>query len=255
MSRSLMVIAVLIVRTCWAQAPVYSAASIVNASDYSFGPFAPNSVLSIFGSNMSWYTQAMVVSKTAAVVPTELAGVAVYVDNEPSPMLYVSGPQINFLIPSDQIAGNVTVRVVREGVTGPEATVALIGGAPALFDLGTGFAIATHADGTLLTDASPAQPGEIVVVYITGMGPTEPNPEAGEIPGAAAPIQMLSSLSISLGGAVLPTYLIKYAGVTPGCVGLYQLNIELPQDVGADPRIQVALGAKSSTGTLKIAVQ
>jgi uncharacterized protein (TIGR03437 family) len=170
-------------------------------------------------------------------------------------MLYVSGPQINFLIPSGEIAGNVTVRVVREGVTGPEVTVALIGGAPALFDLGTGFAIATHADGTLLTDASPAQPGEIVVVYITGLGPTEPNPEAGEIPGAAAPIQMLSSLSISLGGAVLPTYLIKYAGVTPGCVGLYQLNIELPQDVGADPRIQVALGAKSSTGTLKIAVQ
>src|ERR1700683_1066768 len=108
MSRSLVVIAVLIVRICWAQAPVYSAASIVNASDYSFGPFAPNSVLSIFGSNLSWYTQAMVVSGTAAVVPTELAGVAVYVDNEPSPMLYVSGPQINFLIPSDEIAGNVT---------------------------------------------------------------------------------------------------------------------------------------------------
>ena len=51
---------------------------------------------------------------------------------------------------------------------------------------------------------------------------------------------MLSSLSVSLGGAVLPSNLIKYAGVTPGCVGLYQLNIELPQNVGADPAIQVA---------------
>jgi uncharacterized protein (TIGR03437 family) len=255
MQRSYFVLVVLILKPCWAQAPGYTAADIVNASDYTSGPFAPNSVLSIFGTNLSWYTQAMVVTKTAAVVPTELAGVAVYVDNEPTSVLYVSGPQINFLIPSDEISGNVTVRVVREGVTGPEVTLSLIGGAPALFDLGTGFAIATHADGTLLTDASPAQPGEIVVVYITGLGPTDPNPEAGEIPGAAASIQMLSSLSISLGGAVLPTELIKYAGVTPGCVGLYQLNIEMPQNVGADPLIQVTLGAKSSTGTLKLAVQ
>ena len=68
-------------------------------------------------------------------------------------------------------------------------------------------------------------------------------------------MQWLSSLSVSLGGAVLPSYLIKYAGVTPGCVGLYLLNIELPQDVGADPVIQVSVGAKSSLGTLKLAVQ
>jgi uncharacterized protein (TIGR03437 family) len=255
MTRSLIVLAVLVLRAALAQAPAYTADSIVNASDYSAGPFAPNSVLSIFGSNLSWYTQAMSVSKTAAVVPTELSGVAVYVDNAPTPMLYVSGPQINFLIPSGEITGNVTVRVVREGVTGPEVTIALIDGAPALFVIGTGFAIATHADGTLLTDASPAQPGEIVVIYATGLGPTDPNPEIGEIPETAASMQWLSSLSVSLGGAVLPSYLIKYAGVTPGCVGLYQLNIELPQDVGADPVIQVSVGAKSSLGTLKLAVQ
>ena len=40
--------------TAWAQAPTYSAAGIVNAWDYSPGPFAPNSVLSLFGTNLSW---------------------------------------------------------------------------------------------------------------------------------------------------------------------------------------------------------
>ncbi len=238
-----------------AQAPAYTADHIVNASDYSSGPFAPNSVLTIFGSNLSWYTQAMVASKTSAVVPTQLAGVAVYVDNAPTSILYVSGSQINFIIPSGEIAGPVTVRVVREGVTGPAVTIALINAAPALFDIGTGYAIATHADGSLLSDASPAQPGEIVVVYATGLGPTDPNPEVGEIPGSAAPMQWLSSLAVSLGGAVLPSYRIKYAGVTPGCVGLYQLNLELPQDLGNNPAIQVAVGAKSTSSTLKLAVQ
>jgi len=227
----------------------------VNASDYSLGPFAPNSALSIFGSNLSWYTEALNASNTVGSVPTELSGVTVYVDDTPAPLLYVSGPQINFLIPSGELSGNATVRVVREGVTGPEVTVALVYGAPALFDIGTGFAITTHADGTLLTDASPGQPGEIVVVYATGLGATEPNPEAGEIPESAAPLQWLASLSISLQGAVLPSTLLKYAGATPGCVGLYQLNIQLPQDVSADPVIQVMMGTQATFGTLKLAVQ
>jgi uncharacterized protein (TIGR03437 family) len=239
-----------------AQAPAYTADAIVNSADYSPGPFAPNSVLSIFGSNLSWYTYALRASDIIAdTLPTELAGVAVYVDNWPAPMLYVSGPQINFIVPGNQTGGDVAVRVVREGVTGPEVTVTLVDAAPALFDTGSGYALATHSDGALLTSASPAQPGEIIVVYATGLGATEPNPAPGQIPQSAAPLQWLSSLSVSLDGAVLPSFRIKYAGATPFSVGLYQLNIELPPDVDADPAIQVTMGAQASSGVLKIAVQ
>jgi uncharacterized protein (TIGR03437 family) len=53
----------------------------------------------------------------------------------------------------------------------------------------------------------------------------------------------------------LPSTLLKYAGATPGCVGLYQLNIKLPQDVSADPVIQVMMGTQATFGTLKLAVQ
>jgi len=255
MFRDWLVLAVLIVRVAPAQAPAYTADGIVNASDYSTGPFAPNSVLSIFGSNLSWYTQALSLSNAAVAVPTQMAGVQVYVDQWPAPLLYVSGSQINFLIPSGESPGNITVRVVRQGVRGPDVAIALVDGAPALFDAGAGLAIATHADGSLLTEAAPGQPGETVVVYVTGLGATEPNPEAGEIPQFAAPIKFLSSLKISLDGAALSAGLVKYAGVTPGCVGLYQLNIELPQNVGIDPAIQVSVGAQSSTGFPKIAVR
>lgn len=255
MLRSWLVLAVLVLKVAFAQAPAYTADSIVKASDYSSGPFAPNSVMSIFGTNLSWYSYALESGDIAAnTLPIELEGVQVYVDDWPSPMLYVSGGQINFIVPSNEIAGNVTVRVVREGVTGPEVTIALMDAAPALFDTGTGFAIATHGDGTLLTDASPAQPGEIVVVYATGLGATEPNPNPGEIPQSAAPLVLLSSLTVSLNGAALPSYLIKYAGATPDSVGLYQLNIQLPADVAADPTIQVTVGTQSSSGALAIAV-
>jgi len=254
MSRTWLVLGALIFRAAWAQAPSYTAADIVNASDYSAGPFAPNSVVTIFGSNLSWYTAVPVPNKNVPA-PTAVAGVSVYVNNIPAPLLYVSGPQVNFIVPSIIAAGDVTVRVVREGVTGPSITETLVDAAPALFDNTAGYAIATHADGTLLTEAAPGRPGEIVVIYATGLGATEPNADPGEVPQYAASIASLSSLSITLDGAVLPSYRIKYAGITPGCVGLYQLNVELPQDVGADPAIQVSVGTQASFGSPKIAVQ
>ena len=157
-----------VLRTAWGQAPAYTADSIVNASDYSPGPFAPNSVLSIFGSNLSWYIGEFSASQSTPSAPVALSGVEVYVDNWPAPLLYVSPTQINFLVPSGESPGSISVHVVREGASGPFVSLTLVNGAPALFGGGSGFAIATHADGTLLTDASPGQPGEIVVVYATG---------------------------------------------------------------------------------------
>jgi uncharacterized protein (TIGR03437 family) len=213
-------------------------------------------VLSIFGANLSWYTYALESSDIAGnVLPIELEGVKVYVDNWPSPMLYVSGTQINFIVPGNEIAGDITVRVVREGEWGPEVTVTLVDAAPALFDTGTGYAIATHADGSLITTGSPGQGGETVVVYATGLGATQPNPSPGAIPQSAAPMQWLSSLVVSLDGTALPSFRIKYAGATPDSVGLYQINLELPPDVGTDPEIQVAVGAQSSPAGLQLAVR
>src|SRR5580700_7524154 len=119
------------------QAPSYSAANIVNASDYSAGPFAPNSVLTLFGSNLAFgtagLTQQNIVSGT---LPFQLADISVYIDNTPVPLLYVSSgssDQINFLVPTNEIAGPVPLRVVRQGLTGPTVTITLANAAPALF--------------------------------------------------------------------------------------------------------------------------
>jgi uncharacterized protein (TIGR03437 family) len=257
LTRMCLVLVVLDAALAWGQAPTYTAASVVNASDYTTGPFAPNSVLSVFGTNLSWSTQTLRSSDIAnSTLPTQLANVAVYVDNWPAPLLYVSATQVNFLVPGNEISGDVPVRVVREGVTGPVVTISLADASPALFPLGNGYIIATHgADGSLITADSPAQGGEIIVVYATGLGRTEPNPSPGQIPMNPATIEGYSSLSVFLDGAPLPWYLIKYAGVTPGSVGLYQINIELPKPVDPDPQIMVTIGSQSSPLGLQLAVQ
>ena len=55
-----------------------------------------------------------------------------------------------------------------------------------------------------------------MVVYVTGLGRTSPNPALGEIPTYAAPMMALASLKVTLNGTAVDPALIKYAGVTPG---------------------------------------
>src|ERR1035438_4865503 len=106
-----LVLVVLAAMDAWPQAPAYNAASIVNASNYTSGPFAPNSVLSVFGSNLSWSTAWPAFNPIASYTfPTQLGGVEVFIDNSPVALLYVSGSQINFIVPDNQIAGDVTFR-------------------------------------------------------------------------------------------------------------------------------------------------
>ena len=64
-----------------------------------------------------------------------------------------------------------------------------------------------------------------MVIYLTGLGRTTPNPAVGEIPNYAAPMLALASLKVTVNGAPVDPVLIKYAGLTPGSAGLYQINL------------------------------
>jgi uncharacterized protein (TIGR03437 family) len=258
-----LVLALLVASAAWGQAPAYSAAGIVNAPDYTPGPFAPNSIISIFGSGLAWSAQGVtsgnIINNT---LPTALNGTQVLVGGGegggyPAPVLYVSDGQVNFLMPSNQIDGDVTVRVVREAATGPEITVTLVDAAPALFQTAAGYVIAAHADNSLVAPGSPAQAGEIIVVYACGLGKTQSYPGYNNplvIPQSAAMIQGLSNLTVYLGGTAIDPAGIQYAGLSPGTAGLYQINLVLPANPGTDPEIRVAIAGQSSPAGLKLAV-
>jgi uncharacterized protein (TIGR03437 family) len=132
--------------------------------------------------------------------------------------------------------------VVTEGITGPEIVVTLVDAAPALFSMPGGIVIAQDVKGNLLTADAPAHAGDTVVVYITGLGRTSPNPAVGEIPSYAANMLAIASLKVTLDGTAVDPSLIKYAGLTPGSAGLYQINIYIPHETGNDPEIQVSAG-------------
>ena len=127
--------------------------------------------------------------------------------------------------------------------------------APALFPLDPTTAIATRADGSLVSWEEPAHPGEIVVLYATGLGPTRPNPPYGQVPAAAALIERLDEFAILLDGAAVDPARIAYAGQTPGFAGLYQINLVLPEATPSDPEVRIAVGDDISPGGVFLPVR
>jgi uncharacterized protein (TIGR03437 family) len=222
------------------------------------GPFAPSSVLSLFGTNLAWTTEAMPAEDLAAgSLPDELASVRVYVDIEPVPLLYVSPTQINFLVPSDQIPGDVTVTVVRQGVYGPPVAITLVDAAPALFLMAGGYALAQdwNTGYTLMTADVPAHAGDIAILYATGLGHTSPPWASGVVAQSASLITSMASFQLLLNGAAIDPCLVLYAGVTPGFSGLYQINFTIPAGVGTNPEIRVQVGNQVSITAIQLPVQ
>jgi uncharacterized protein (TIGR03437 family) len=249
-----LILAVLFASTAQGAGPVYSAESIVNGANYAQGPLAPNSVVTIFGTDLAWSIETLTVENTrSGSLPKSLADVRVTVANSPAPLIYVAPTQINFLMPGDLRAGPVPVRVVRQGVTGPEVTVTVIDAVPNFFRNAEGYVIAQHADYSVITPDHPARPAEIIVVYATGLGRTYPNPAPGEIPAYAGVMASLDALRVTIGGVNLPADRILYAGLSPGTAGLYQINLRLPEVLDLDPEVRAAVGSQTGAAGLKLA--
>ena len=255
MVRAWLVLAVLAGGLARGAAPTYSADSIVNGANFAPGPFAPNSVVTVFGTNLAFGSAGLPPNQSAAAdLPEQLSDARVYVDNMPAPLIYVSPTQINLLLPSNLKSGSFPLRVVRQGVTGPEVTVVLASAAPQFFVFNGNYVIAQHGkDYSFVTPDSPAVPGEIIVIYATGLGATSPNPNPGEIPHYAGAIT--SSLQLVLGGAPLSPDHVFYAGLTPGSPGVYQINLLVPQDVKGDVEIRAVSSAQISAPGVKLPTQ
>ena len=242
-----------------ANAPNYTAAGIVNGASFAPG-LAPNTIVSIFGTNLSWGTRALQASDMAGgVMPTSLGNVEVYFEGWPAYLYYVSPQQINFLVPSSLLPGTFQFWVDRQGTRGPIVTVTLQNAGPAIFQTSSGAVIATHVDGSLVSSDAPATSGEIVTLWATGLGNTNPELEDGVLaPLAPAPLEWLSQLSqfdVQINGAALDPSAILYAGVAPGYAGLYQVNVRLPGQLPANPEIRLGLGGALSPPGLILPAQ
>ena len=174
-----------------------------------------------------------------------------------APLLFVSLFQVNVQVPFEIQPSQVPLTVVLDGVESGPLTAAANNTSPGIFTLlsnGSGTGIFLHgADFSLVSQTNPAHPGEVVLIYATGLGAVLP----AVADGAAAPLNPLAnavgSVSVQINGEDTGTP--SYAGLAPGFAGLYQINVQIPADIttaGDFPVVVTAAGIQSKTVTLPV---
>jgi uncharacterized protein (TIGR03437 family) len=213
------------------------------------GALAPGTVVSIYGSNLA----GLEAQASSVPLPAAMNGVGVRIGGLPAPLFYVSAGQINAQIPFELEASmQYQVVVNANGALTAPRTIQLTPATPGLAAFPDGSVIAQHwADSSLITAASPARPGEYIVLYLVGMGQTD-NPVASGAASPANPLARVTSVPVvTLGGNPAPAV---FAGLTPGSVGLYQIDLQVPA-VPVDGNLILAVsqgGVVSNTTILPV---
>jgi uncharacterized protein (TIGR03437 family) len=235
-----------------AGAPAVAEGGVVNGA--SFAPFpnpiAAGAIVALFGTNFATDT----FQAASIPLPTTLGTTQVLMNGIPAPLFFVSAGQINAQVPW-QLAGNKTinVRVVTNNVHSNTAVTSFSEGSPGIFLIPqTTTAIVAHADGSLVSTASPAARGEVVILYATGLGSVTNTPASGAA-GPGDPLaRVIANAVVQVGGNKFAT--VHFAGLSPGFVALYQMNIQLPNDapVGDAVSLQVFSGGVSNVANIAI---
>lgn len=178
-----------------------------------------------------------------------LADIEVLVNDVASPLHFVSPGQINFFIPkSTPSSGEVDVIVQRRS-TGQilgATTIPMSPYAPALFTVsgdGTGQVAALNQDQTLNSPSSRAGRGEFISLFGTGQGVVPGMPDDGAPAGAG--LRTNAELRVLIGTDFVPPENIQYSGLVPGAIGLWQINVKIPDRVPPDPNVPVVLTLNS----------
>ncbi len=170
-------------------------------------------------------------------------------------LYFVSPSQVNFLVPSTLTPGPVDIELSLDGRYGEAVRVQLAEFSPALFPLDPETVLATRADGSVISYDKPARPGEIVILYATGLGATKPRVPAGQIPTGIAWLDKLADFRLTLAGETVDRANLLYAGAAPGFAGLYQINLRLPENVGRNPELRIGFKETMSPADARLPVE
>ena len=219
-----------------ASGPKLNTGGVVNAASNTGTVLAPGSLVSAYGAQFATTT-----AQTASVhLPTDLAGLTVYVNGFLAPLLLVSPGQVNFQIPWEVTAGTATVTMVGNGplgTLGNTVTVNIGPFSPGIFKV-------THADYSDVTAGSAAAGGEVLLVWATGLGAVTPAVASGEPPQSNAPVVTTTNPAVTIGGSPAN---VGFAGLS-GFAGLYQVNVTMPAGVPAGTAtLALSIGGQSTS--------
>jgi uncharacterized protein (TIGR03437 family) len=216
------------------------------------------SFVSIFGTNMADGSGA----PGTQPLPVSYQGTQVFLGGVALPLQYAGPNQINALIPANVAVDTLQPLVVQRDLTQAAPTAVTIADAqPGIYTAnqqGTGQGAVLTSDNALdaptgaYSGSHPATRGDYIQVFCTGLGAVSNPPAAG----AAAPNSPLSrtvaTVGATIGGVNAP---VIFAGLAPGFIGLYQVNVTVPLGApvgGAVPLILLVGSAVSNAATIAV---
>ncbi|MGE5648540.1 MAG: IPT/TIG domain-containing protein [Acidobacteriota bacterium] len=227
---------------------------VVNGASFQPG-VASSAWISIFGAGLSRTTRDWNGAITGSDLPTVLDGVSVKIGGKPAYIAYISAGQVNALVPDGVAEGEVSVQLKNADGESNTYTVTKTGFAPAFFKFSETYVAALHASNAPAgkvglaagVNFTPAQPGETLMLFGTGFGPTDPALPTGKLVTSAAPLT--NQVTVTIGGKPAA---VTYAGVT--MAGLDQINVTIPPDLPEGDAVVVAECGGVTTPAVSITI-
>lgn len=235
--------------------PAPTISGVVSGASFQPGVVA-NSWVTIKGSNLAAQTDDWSHSIVNGVLPSSLDGVSVSIGGKPAYVYFISPGQINVLAP-DVPSGPLAVTVTAPGGTSANFSTTASAFGPAFFAWPGNQAVATRTDysfavkpGTFAGATTvAAKPGDVIILWATGFGPTTPPAPGGVAVPSSQTYSTATLPSISVGNIAATVY---GAALASGAAGLYQIAIQVPGSLAdGDWPIQATIGGVASpTGTI-----
>jgi uncharacterized protein (TIGR03437 family) len=191
---------------------------------------------------------------------TELLGVRLESDGQPLPLVSVSPYEIRFQAPWD-LTGRHTLTLPATNSPFEEQrsrTVDVVAAAPEFLITEAGLPAIVHGDFRgLVTPDAPARPGEILHLYLTGLGPVIPPVRTGEA-NPASPLSYVAERTFAFWQGSLPSNMpqpeILFAGLAPGMIGVYQVDVRVPLIAPSALGISVQVGNSGASAEFPVSL-
>ncbi len=205
--------------------PTFSSETVGNEASLTAGPIAPGERVSLFGGALG---PAVGVNAPVGNLPTTLGGTTVTVNGTPAPIAYSSSLRLTFIAPSNLALGSVNINVNYNSQDSGPIAIGTRSASPGIYTVAPGDARAKayNQDGLLNSQANPAGKGTYLTFYASGLGTVDPTVPDGTVT-PSSPLSQVSGLSAFIGGVPAT---ISFAGLAPGLVGYYQVNLWIPTD-------------------------
>ncbi len=235
-----------------ATTPIVAPNGVLNVFDRQpYGPLAPGTIIEIYGASLAG--AALEAKLENDRLPETVNDVAVIFGSKRLPLYYVSAGQINAQIPMDAGADQLLPLVVRSGTSlSVPVRVPIISQQPGLLAYDDSRLKGHDENFALLSATNPARRGRPIVLYLVGMGITSPAVVSGAVSPGSPLAALPSQPKVTFAGKAAQ---ILFAGLTPGFVGLYQVNVVVPADVTPGELEVVLTQGDSTSSTAKIQLQ